>query len=216
MAAAPSQRHVIDEALGMDRIRQVERDRGADSVDAARTGGGFHRPHRRHCRPRRCRCRQYRASQSAPPAPFSVLAAALPVSPLASALPVALMAAVPISVTCSIAPLGMGRVREAETDGGHHQIVSVRPGDALVDHVAGIVDGVDVGAGKAAHEIGAAAAVDRIDARISDEDVDEFVAGEIDRADVGAGSKRFHRRARCQTIARRSPSQCRCRRLPPR
>ncbi len=41
--------------------------------------------------------------------------------------------------------------------------------------------------------------------RIADDDVDDFVAGEIDRADVGAGSKRFHRRARCQTIAHRRP-----------
>ena len=40
-AAAAGQRHVVDESLGTGRVREVDRDRGLDSVDAARTGGGF-------------------------------------------------------------------------------------------------------------------------------------------------------------------------------
>ena len=174
------QRHVVDDSLGTGRIREVDRDRGLDSVDAARTGGGFidhiadivdhigvvaaKAAHSSRRRRRRSACWRR----------------LLPVSVLASALPVALMAAVPVNVRCLDHASGMDRIREAEGDGGLNQIGSVRSGGTLVDHVAGLSTcRCRWRRGRAA--VGAGAAVDRISGGVADNDVDEFVASRINR-----------------------------------
>src|SRR5207247_9389721 len=57
-----------------------------------------------------------------------------------------------------------------------------RPGDALVDNVAGIVHDIGVVAGKAAHRVGAAGAVEKIGAAVAGERVGDGTSGD---ADVG-------------------------------
>ena len=56
----------------------------------------------------------------------------------------------------------MDRVGQAERDGALHCVRAARSHEALVDHVAGVVDHVGVVAVQAAHRVGAYTAVQQV------------------------------------------------------
>ena len=107
---------------------------------------------------------------SAPAPPSSVLLPALPMMTLASPLPVPLMLA--LAGQDQVLDIGAERV----VDRRLHRVVARV--ERLRDHVAGVVDHVDVVARAADHGVGAAGAVERVVAATAGEDVDARIAGE--------------------------------------